>query len=126
MLVDPLLWGINEKCFYYVIEATFFLTENDGKTWFSIRKIILISKRHAEHLLAGQNTQHTSKWSKKRRRNSIFKAANKLSSELVCLSKYKTNKKQFARAEYVNLCNIISCKDLFYQNDEYLSTFIKH
>ena len=36
-----------------------FCSVSDGKSCFSIKKFILTSKRHAEHLFAGQNTQHT-------------------------------------------------------------------
>ena len=33
------------------------MTEIDGKSCFSVKKIILTSKPHAEHLFAGGNTQ---------------------------------------------------------------------
>ena len=37
------------------------MTEKDIKSCFSIKKLIFPRKWHAEHPLAGQNTQHTHK-----------------------------------------------------------------
>ena len=35
-----------------------FMTEKEATNCFSVKKLILTSKRHVEHSFAGQNTQH--------------------------------------------------------------------
>ena len=50
---------VKEICFfcYFLHHSIHLMTEKDIKSCFSIKKLILTSKRHAEHQFAGQNTQ---------------------------------------------------------------------
>ena len=52
--------GQNSMIFCYFLRNFIdFMTLKYPKSYFSIKKLISTSERHAEHPLAGQNTQHT-------------------------------------------------------------------
>ena len=53
-LVDPLF----KTCFFVIFCIFKFYDGIDGKSCFSIKKIMLTSERCAEHPISGLNTQH--------------------------------------------------------------------